>query len=130
MNPLLLEATVKSPAISFDPTKMVFEISGESRPEHAAKFYEPVIQWLEALQRELVEQKKSESKATFLFKLSYFNSISAKFILDILKVFESFSSAKSVVTVHWYYDKRDEDMKESGEEFAPLVNLPFEFICQ
>ncbi|MCE9540891.1 MAG: DUF1987 domain-containing protein, partial [Bacteroidetes bacterium] len=36
----------------------------------------------------------------------------------------------SQIKVLWYYKAKDEDMKESGEEFARLVNIPFEFIQQ
>jgi hypothetical protein len=132
MDALIIEATAKSPAVLFDPANMVFEISGESRPEHAAKFFEPVIQWLEQFQTviEAKNQASEKSQVTFIFKLSYFNSISAKFILDILKMFERLSNENTDVVIKWFYDQRDEDMKESGEEFAPLINLPFEFIGQ
>jgi hypothetical protein len=133
MDALIIEGTTKSPSILFDPANLKFEISGESRPEHATKFYEPVLMWLKDFKQKLDSEKKEEGMnkdISFIFKLSYFNSISAKFILDILKMFEELSNSNTNVSVKWYYDKRDEDMKESGEEFAPLINLPFEFIGQ
>jgi hypothetical protein len=32
------------------------------------------------------------------------------------------------VTVKWYYEELDIDMKESGEEFASMTGIPFEYI--
>ncbi len=65
---------------------------------------------------------------TFIFKFSYFNSASAKFIVDILKQLEAYSNSGSKVSIRWYYDKRDVDMRESGEELAELVDIHFDFI--
>ncbi|NJO88281.1 MAG: DUF1987 domain-containing protein [Chloroflexia bacterium] len=30
--------------------------------------------------------------------------------------------------VNWHYEKFDEDMKEVGEDFSELVNLPFNLL--
>ena len=32
------------------------------------------------------------------------------------------------VTIRWHYPSNDEDMKEAGEEYADMVEVPFEMI--
>lgn len=131
MEPIILEATEFSPKVVLDPANMKLEISGESRPENAGKFYGPIVKWLEQYKSVLYFNKEkfgSAPKIIFEFKFDYLNSISAKYILDILKQLEIFHSEGYELLVKWYYDKRDEDMKGTGEEFAELVQVPFEFI--
>src|SRR3989304_3865789 len=132
MHALLIEPSDFSPKVVFDPTKNLFEISGESRPENTSKFYVPLLEWLAQYQSVLYWEKDKFGQGAphvFEFKLDYFNSTSAKFIMDVLMQLDKMAQDGFSVKVKWYYDKRDEDMKESGEEFSKLLKkLPIEFI--
>ncbi len=131
MDILNIEPTENSPKVIMDPFTLKFEIAGESRPENAGKFYEPILAWLEQFQSILFWQKNSSgdsAKIIFEFKLEYFNSTSAKYLLDVLRVVDVCHTDGCAVKVLWFYDARDEDMKESGEEFSQLVNFNFDFI--
>ena len=131
MEALIVNGTEFSPTIIFDPTTLKFELSGESRPENSGKFYEPVIKWIEQYESVLFWQKnkfEKQHKIIFEIKLEYFNSVSAKYIMEILTLLNKFYSAGYDVQVKWYYDQLDTDMKESGEEFAKLLKIPFEVI--
>jgi len=132
MNPFIIEQSEFSPSIIFDPSSSKFEITGESRPENAGKFYESVIKWLEQYQTNLFSQKEvsSDQKFHFDFKLEYFNSTSAKYILDVLKVLDTYFKEGYLAKINWHYDAMDEDMKDSGEQFSKLVKVPFAFIEQ
>ena len=124
MNSLIVEPTDFSPKVVLDSAKSVFEISGESRPENTSKFYVPILQWLEQYQNVLYWEKDKFGQIApkvFEFKFDYFNSTSAKFILDVLMQLDKMCQDGYIVHVKWYYDKRDEDMKESGEEFSKLL---------
>jgi hypothetical protein len=124
MDAILLEPTSTTPKVIIDPSVNKFEISGESRPENAAKFYTPIVGWFDNYKSVLYFQKNSFGKATAVsvdFKLEYFNSTSAKFILDIFYQLEKIKKDGFEVEVVWNYDKRDTDMKESGEEFSSYV---------
>ena len=124
MDAILLEATATTPKVIMDPVANKFEISGESRPENTAKFYTPIIDWFENYSSVLYYQKSSGGKTrktSMEFKLEYFNSTSAKFILDIFHKLEKIQKEGCDVEVVWHYDKRDTDMKESGEEFSNYV---------
>ena len=132
MQGLEIEATEFTPEVIMDPDSNRFEMSGESRPENASKFYESILTWMDnyhSLRYWRDTKFHDSSNATiFEFRFEYFNSTSAKFILDILKKIESFRGDDMNVTVKWYYEELDIDMKESGEEFANMTGIPFEYI--
>ena len=132
MNALLIDPTDFSPKVVFDPTKNLFELAGESRPENTSKFYVPLLEWLTQYQSVLYWEKDKVSNMptkVFEFKLDYFNSTSAKFIMDVLMQLDKMAQEGYPIKVKWFYDKRDEDMKESGEEFSKLLKkLPIEFV--
>ena len=131
MEAILIEPTEFSPGLILDPVNSKFEIYGESRPENARKFFEPAIKWLEDYRLNLFWQKEKfgkTQKIVFEFKFDYFNSTSGKFILDILKQLDKYFLEGYNIEIKWYHDQRDEDMKDSGGEFAKLVQTPFEFI--
>src|ERR1700751_4729794 len=115
MDAILLEATSTTPKIIIDPVKNMFEISGESRPENTAKFFNPIITWFDGYRSVLYYQKNSfgkSKKVTVDFKLDYFNSTSAKFILDIFFQLEKIHKEGYEAEIVWHFDKRDSDMKE------------------
>lgn len=133
MDALILEPTEFAPKVVLDPVANKFEISGESRPENAGKFFEPIIKWLEQYQSVLFYQKGQAGKAnkvTFDFSLDYFNSTSAKHILDILKHLDNYYNEGYDVLIRWFYIMEDEDMRDSGEEFSKLISVPIEFIVR
>ena len=118
MNSLRIEATDDSPFINFDIVSNHFMVSGESRPENASKFYSPIIKWLNEYETFFLENKKDSKLLTFAFKLNYFNSSSAKYIMDIMIILKKFIDKSYKIEIEWHYDKRDEDMLEAGKEFA------------
>lgn len=131
MDAILLEPTDFTPKVILDPLNFKFEISGESRPENAGKFFAPIIQWMEQYKQLMFWQKEKFGKAQpviFEFKFDYLNSVSAKYIMDVLKQLDNYIKEGFEVTIKWYFDKRDEDMRSTGEEFAELVKVPFDFV--
>ncbi len=122
MNSLKIHATDDSPEINFDIENKVFEISGKSLPEDVNAFYSPVLEWLS----EYSGNPLSETVVSFRF--NYFNTASSKIILDILLILEDISNKGNEVKVNWYYPGYDEDMKEAGEEYSEMAEIPFEHI--
>jgi len=131
MDAILLEATATTPKVVIDPVNNTFEISGESRPENTAKFFNPIVTWFDGYRSVLYFQKNSfgkSKKVSVDFKLEYFNSTSAKFILDIFFQLDKIHKEGYEAEIVWHYDKRDTDMKESGEEFSKYVpTLPMRY---
>ncbi len=116
-----LEGTEDTPRVLFDPSKNIFEVSGRSLPEDCAQFYGPLLKWLDSY------VAAPNANTIFEVKLEYFNTASSKMILDVLSRMETLKEAGKQVSIHWYSHDDDEDMQEAGEEFAELVEVPFEY---
>ena len=114
----------RTPSLSLDVDNRVFELEGESYPEDTKKFYEePIAQVLEFL-----AQKHSE-EVICKFKLKYFNSSSAKIIMDLYTAIEDSAKSGNRVKVQWHYVADDDNMKELGEEFSEeLSSAEFELV--
>jgi hypothetical protein len=120
METIKIQGTEDTPKVILDKEKEIMEISGRSLPEDVASFYEPVLTWLD-------EYAQGPNKKTvFNFKLVYFNTASSKLLLDILMKLEEIHEAGHDVLIRWHFPEDDEDMEEAGEEYADIVDVPFE----
>lgn len=130
MNRLLVEASDFTPKLDFDAEKHVFLLEGVSRPENVINFYQQAVDWLKLYESEVIgkiENKYSINKITIQFKLQYFNSASAKSLLQILQSIKSFEKYGMNVVVDFYYDEGDEQMREDGEELAEAIEMEFNY---
>jgi hypothetical protein len=120
METIKIQGTEDTPKIILDAENEIMEISGRSLPEDVSAFYEPVLNWLN-------EYAENPNKKTiFNFKLTYFNTASSKLLLDILMKLEEMHENNNDVLIRWHYPEDDEDMEEAGEEYADIVDVPFE----
>lgn len=122
MDVIKIKGTDDTPSVTLDSASNVFEIAGRSLPEDVASFYNPILEWLDKY------TQSANPKTVFNFKLVYFNTASSKLLLDILMKLEELSKTGKEVLVKWHYSEDDEDMKEAGEEYADIVDVPFEQI--
>lgn len=122
MNALIIEPTNESPMVCLDLEKNIFEISGKSVLSEVDEFYDKILNWLDNAAKEEIKY------INFVFNLDYFNIASSKRILFILyKLNDMHKSGKKII-VSWCYKHEDDDMKEVGEDFAFMVNIPFNFV--
>ena len=120
MQAIKIKGSDDTPNVILDKENGIFEISGRSLPEDVAAFYEPILDWLEEYAEDPLE------KTIFNFKLEYFNTASSKLLLDVLlKLEDMFDDGKDIL-VRWHFPDDDEDMEEAGEEYADIVEVPFE----
>lgn len=122
MEAIKIMNTDDTPKIILDPANDIFEISGRSLPEDVATFYSPVLQWLDKY------AQNPNPKTVVCFKLVYFNTASSKALLDILMKLEEIHEKGHDILIKWFYPDDDEDMQEAGEEYAEIVDIPFEQI--
>lgn len=131
MDKISIEETKATPSVILDIDNRKFEIAGCSRPENVREFYMPVINWFESALDKTEEVKtklSTDGTVDFDFKLSYFNSASAKFILDILLYINQLHNSDIDIKINWYYEEGDEDMRDVGEELAEMVDFEFKYI--
>jgi hypothetical protein len=120
MQAIKIKGSDDTPNVILDKDNGIFEISGRSLPEDVAAFYEPILDWLEAYAEDPLE------KTIFNFKLEYFNTASSKLLLDVLLKLEDMYDDGKDILVRWHFPDDDEDMEEAGEEYADIVEVPFE----
>lgn len=121
--PLNIAATRDTPAIRADEKTGEIVISGQSYPLNAASVYEPVLAWID-------EYWVEDKPLVITFHLTYFNTSTSKYLLNIIKKSEmGYEKGKSVV-INWKYDQDDDDMLESGEDFKEMCAAPFNLVPQ
>ncbi len=132
MEGINIAATEQTPKIVLDPSKRIFEIEGESRPENVHDFFSPILEklrsYMKSVDNEFHRDIFMELPFTAHFKLMYFNSSSAKFISDILFIFKKYLDKGLKIKIYWYYSEGDEDLRDVGEDLAEMTAFPFYFV--
>ena len=122
MEQLIINKTEDTPQVELDINKGLFVISGRSLPENAIDFYKPVFTWVEEAM-----QTASGKNIIVDIKLEYFNTASSKQIAKLFLQLENYIE-KNNITIKWHYEKEDNDMLVSGNQYAKFLNLKFEFL--
>ena len=120
MESLVLQPTAHTPSVSLNSDSGVFEFKGRSTPENSLDYYDPIFKWLDQY------VLKPSSKTVVKLQFEYFNTSSSKCILDVLKKFVKLHNAGNDVTIKWFYEEEDDDMKEAGEDYSDILDIPFE----
>lgn len=119
LEPIILEKTKNSPEIILDKENSTFKIAGRSIVEDPGEFYSSIHNWLE-------DYVKSPLPNTdFVFDLEYFNSSSARQIMEIIMILEKIQKSGNAVKVSWMYEEGDEMSKERGDEIKLVSKLDF-----
>ena len=120
MDTLIIKSTEYTPEITLDKEQNIFEFKGNSLPENAVRFYQPVIDWF----REYLNNPNSVTDV--YFNLGYINSSSSKKIMDLLEVLEDIiEQSDNKVNAFWRYEEDDEVNEDTGKAFQEITSLPF-----
>ena len=121
MEQVLLESTKKTPNVLLDPSGRI-RIGGRSIPEDASKFYDNILNWV-------LDYCHTPSDSTVVdIELEYFNSGSAKFVMQILRELSELLAEGRDLKVNWYYEEGDDDILERGEYYSSILDLEINFI--
>jgi hypothetical protein len=124
MQPLTIkQQDDKIPNVSFDNTTGRMDISGMSYIEHARSFYDPLIDWIN-------EYSKSPMAKTELnIKLKYFNTSSAKCLLDLMERLNKLTIDGNDLSINWFFQEGDEDMQDAIVTFSELIGFEINMIA-
>ena len=123
---LFIEQTEFTPEVSFDHVLHELRITGVSRPEDVGNFYNPALSWLNGY-KDFLAANKASSPIIVEFFFNYFNSASAKMILQLLEIIKEMSDEGNVFVINWIFEDGDEQVKEDGEELAFALDLDFNY---
>ncbi len=121
MNSLILAEGKNTPEIVFDPSQNSFSVKGKSFPENAKRFYAEVLEWL--------DNYAPSSPITFDVVLYYISSSSIISILEIIRKLDKINSNGDLVSINWYYEADDDDIKKIGEDYQRISNLSINLIA-
>lgn len=124
MEKLSIEDTKSTPKVILDPENNIIFLQGQSYPENAFKFYEPILKWVD----DYLEQLDTTADVTIDFHFPYINTSSAKCLMMLLEKFDEAYQQGKKLTLNWYYQKDNENELECAEEFKEDLSLPFQII--
>lgn len=123
MEPLIIHTNdINLPSINLNPAEGVFRIQGRSTPNNPLAFYKPVFDFF--TQYKLNPQKRSDLH----IYLEYINTSTSKCLFDIFSIFSEINRTGNEVNIYWYYRENDEDLLESGKDYADFTSLPFKYL--
>lgn len=126
MDKLNIECTKSTPEIRFDAEHHKLMIRGQSYPENAFKFYEPILKWIDDYLAEI--QGGSDVVLELQLQLPYMNTSSTKCFFMLLEKLEEAYQSGMKVAVRWYYNVDNDSELECAEEFKEDLKLPFDII--
>lgn len=121
MERVVIESTKKTPNIVLDPEGLI-KMSGRSIHEDPAKFFDPLVYWIQGY------CSNPKEVTTVEIQLEYFNSGSAKYILSILQILTGLTAKGLKLVINWFYEVGDDDILERGEYYASILDTNFNFI--
>ena len=121
MKPLIIEPTDRFLSVSLIAETGKLTFLGRSLPEDGKRLFTPVMEWLHEY------EKKPAIQTECTFKMEYFNSSSRKCFVDVFNILDSMREKGNAVTIIWYYEDGDDDLKEMGESYENLYDLDFQF---
>lgn len=117
MEKIDIPATARTPRLTFDPAACQFLLEGESYPEDTKKFYDTPLSHVYAFL-----ETGAPAASVFVFRLKYFNSSSAKVLMDLFLAIEEAAARGHDLKVEWHHAEDDDNMQELGEEFSEELN--------
>jgi hypothetical protein len=122
MKELVIEKTVKTPYVNFDPQSGILKIIGRSIPENPEEFYTKLFEWVNEY------FKKPQEETLVNIQLEYINSGSSKFILEFFQLFQDSRSKGINCKINWYYEEDDEAVLELGKHYQSIIDVPFKLV--
>lgn len=116
MTALQLDATSRTPAVTLDPAAGRLVLKGESYPEDVTSFYATLTSAISAYLDDGPGNLLTE------IRLTYFNSSSARALMELLEQLDEAAGNGVQITIDWYCDPDDDITREFAEDIASDVS--------
>ena len=117
-----IPAAFDTPEVELDKEKGIFRITGSSYPEDPLVFYRRIHEWFTAY----AQNPNPETVLEVHFK--YFSTSSTQIFFEIFRIMEDLKREGKDVAIRWLYDSENEEIKENGENYSTLFDVPFQLI--
>lgn len=121
MSSFICEATARTPHIHLDSPHATLLMAGESYPEDVPSFYAALTNAITAF---FDQNPYQEGDAPFAvsIKLTYFNSSSARALMEMLDLLDGAAGTGRAITVEWYCDPDDDITREFAQDISSDVS--------
>lgn len=97
------------------------DLRGKSSPENPLTFYNHIYSTLD----QFADSEFTSMTTNMAFE--YFNTSSSKCLYMLFKKLDELQQKGKNVTVNWFYEEGDEDMKEAGEDMNSFFTFDIKF---
>lgn len=119
---ILIEPTAVTPHVKIDSEEGHIVFCGKSSPANSLHFFHPLIEKIKHLFADVTVPIRID------LSFRYFNTSSSKCLFDLFKMLKRLENDGKVLVINWHYEEDDEDMLETGEDYADILDLHFNFI--
>jgi len=122
-----IKATNNTPQVFLDWDIKYLVLEGVSYPEDAESFYSPLLSELEENSPKYLS---GGGEMGIKIQLDYFNTVSAKAIYRILKIFDKLvdSNNNTRINLVWEIEEDDEELMEAGKDYECMFdNIDFNY---
>lgn len=95
-------------------------IYGVSCDEDPKPLYQKLNGWILEYLKELPQ------KTELFIRLKYFNTSSARCLMELMKLLTKIDETENELEITWYYEDGDEDMLDAIRVFEALIHHPIE----
>ncbi len=114
--------TYFTPDVNFSANTGICEIAGESYQEETFEFFNRLIAWID----EFI--MKVRMPITMNFKLTYFNTSSARAIQEMINLLKKYKEQGGQVVINWYYQDEEDSTYEEAEDMQDKTKMQFNMI--
>ena len=125
MEQLSIPAEIRTPELQFNWSTGTFTLRGESYPEDVRKFYDAPVK----LFREWVAADCG-TPILFEFDLIYFNSSTAKVLLELFSTIEEAATKGRYARVIWHCASDDDNSRELGQDLGAELKAASFQLCE
>lgn len=119
MQRLVIGSTIRTAGVDFDPETAFLLLRGNSIPENADAFFQPLHNWVENFRHE------HNGKVRLRVFMTYFNTATIRHIISLMKrLIHQFGDD---LTIEWAYEKGDEEIRDRGQDLSEVVKFDFKF---
>lgn len=120
MENLYISRTKNTPEINLSVGNCLFEIKGASYSDNIyEEIYSDVLKWVTN------QMPKIDCEINCVFNINILNSLTHKYILQILIKFAEYHKAGKKISITWYFEGDDEENEEIAEDLSQIFDIPF-----
>lgn len=123
MKPFFIKGTDRTPEIDFDNKSGKLLFKGRSYSHDTYDFYKPVNEWISMYSQNLADE------TTFDINVDYINSVSVKYLTNMIKRLVESNSKNKIININWFYQADDEDDAfELGKSIEREIRIKFNYV--